>query len=329
MRNAKAALLAAIEIYNKPRFDYRDECVVILLLNAWELLLKALLSKNKVSVFYPKKRGQPYRTLSWDDALTRAQTYFPKDVSSLPVRKNLDILSTYRDNSVHFYNSGDFRSVIHALAQTNIVNFKDLLKSSFGVDLGDEITWRLLPLGLKPPIDPIEYMSKRSQAGDRKDPAVRQFILELRAAAREVEEAGADTGRLMTAFTVKLESTKKIERADIVVGVEKTGTGSGPLAVYKTIDPNISHPLQQRDLVQKIGTIHERKFTTYVFQAVVWKHQLKSNQRYCWQATGGILTKYSNDVVPLIRELSEADVEAALKDYAAHLKARANTAQPR
>jgi hypothetical protein len=153
--------------------------------------------------------------------------------------------------------------------------------------------------------------------------------LELRAAAREVEEAGADTGRLMTAFTVKLESTKKIERADIVVGVEKTGTGSGPLAVYKTIDPNISHPLQQRDLVQKIGTIHERKFTTYVFQAVVWKHQLKSNQRYCWQATGGILTKYSNDVVPLIRELSEADVEAALKDYAAHLKARANTAQPR
>ena len=34
LANGKAALLAAIEIYNKPRIDYRDECFVILLLNA-------------------------------------------------------------------------------------------------------------------------------------------------------------------------------------------------------------------------------------------------------------------------------------------------------
>jgi hypothetical protein len=43
VKNAKSALLAAIEIYNKPGFQYRDECFVILLLNAWELFLKALL----------------------------------------------------------------------------------------------------------------------------------------------------------------------------------------------------------------------------------------------------------------------------------------------
>jgi len=36
--NSKAALIGAIEIYNKPRFEYRDEVFVILLLNAWELL---------------------------------------------------------------------------------------------------------------------------------------------------------------------------------------------------------------------------------------------------------------------------------------------------
>lgn len=28
---------AAIEIYNKPQIAYRDECFVILILNAWEL----------------------------------------------------------------------------------------------------------------------------------------------------------------------------------------------------------------------------------------------------------------------------------------------------
>lgn len=49
--NGKAALLAAIEIYNKPRIDYRDECFVILLLNAWELVWKAVISKNGNSIF--------------------------------------------------------------------------------------------------------------------------------------------------------------------------------------------------------------------------------------------------------------------------------------
>ena len=33
--NSKAALTAAIEICNKPNMDYREECFVILLVNAW------------------------------------------------------------------------------------------------------------------------------------------------------------------------------------------------------------------------------------------------------------------------------------------------------
>ena len=44
---AEAAMLAAIEIYNKPSFHYREESFAILALNAWELLLKArLLAAN-------------------------------------------------------------------------------------------------------------------------------------------------------------------------------------------------------------------------------------------------------------------------------------------
>ena len=95
-------MMAAVEIYNKPIFQYRDECTVILLLNAWELLLKALLSKNKKSVFYPKKRNRPYRTLSWRDALSRGEAYFPATIPRLPVRRNLELLGIYRDNAVHF-----------------------------------------------------------------------------------------------------------------------------------------------------------------------------------------------------------------------------------
>src|ERR1700680_514174 len=41
LQNAEAALISAIEIYNKPTFGYREETFAILAINAWELLLKA------------------------------------------------------------------------------------------------------------------------------------------------------------------------------------------------------------------------------------------------------------------------------------------------
>ena len=35
------AAIAAIEVYNKPNFSYREEAFALLMSNAWELLLKA------------------------------------------------------------------------------------------------------------------------------------------------------------------------------------------------------------------------------------------------------------------------------------------------
>jgi hypothetical protein len=47
--------ISAIEIYNKPNFLYREETFAILMINAWELLLKAKMlheSKNKIQTLY-------------------------------------------------------------------------------------------------------------------------------------------------------------------------------------------------------------------------------------------------------------------------------------
>lgn len=319
--NARAAVLAAVEIYNKPLFKYRDECVVILLLNGWELLLKATLSKNGQSIFYPKKRKQPHRTLSWQDALARAERFFPGNVGYLPVRRNLEMLGTYRDKAVHFYNAKGFSTLVYALAQTCIVNFRDYLDSVFGQRLEDEISWQLLPLGIRPPVDVVSYISRTS--GNKMTRAVLQFLSELNSAVDELKEAGEDTGRLLTVFKVKLESVKKIGDADVTVGVTKADGMLGPLVVVRTQDPNITHPLRQKDVVDRIGRLHGTPFTSYTFQAVVWKHDLKSNPRYCWKAKEGVLTRYSHDVVPYIKKLSANNVQAALTDYRKHLRKRA------
>lgn len=318
--NAKAAMIAAIEIYNKPTFCYRDECAVILMLNAWELALKALLSKNKVSVFYPKKHNKPYRTLSWLDALTKARDYFPKNVRHTPVQRNLELLGTYRDNAVHFYNAEGFGIVVYALAQTSIKNFRDLLEGCFGQRLEDEINWQLLPLGIRPPVDAIAYIT--GQSCGKKTDAVRQFLSELMAATRELKEEDEDTGRLLTIFNVKLESTKKIGDADVVVGVKQAEGSEGPLAVVRTQDPNKTHPLRHADVLKRIDNLHDRKFTSYVLQAIAWKLGLKGNLQYCWRDEKGALIKYSNEVIVVIKRLSLANIDATLKDYRRHLNSK-------
>ena len=320
--NGKSALLAAIEIYNKPRIEYRDECFVILLLNAWELILKAVLSKQGRSIFYPKRRGEPYRTFSLDDAFRKAEPLLPGSLGIQALRRNLELLSTYRDNAIHFYNSDGFGSVIYALAQTSIVNLRDLLKAVFGLDLSDEITWQLLPLGLDPPIDPIQYMSGAKASGKQSE-AVKQFLAALARSAQELESQNLDTGRLLTVFKVKLESTKKIEHADLVVGVQKAAdAGSGPLVVNRPMDPNITHPLRMTEVITAVGSLHGKDFTSGTFQALAWKHGLKENSMYCWKATEGVLVRYSHDVVAYLKRLTEGDIELAKKEYKARPKSK-------
>jgi hypothetical protein len=167
LANGKAALLAAIEIYNKPRIEYRDECFVILLLNAWELTIKAVLSKRGQTIYYPKVRGQPYRTYSLTDSFRKAESFIPTGLGVQALRMNLELLSTYRDNAVHFYNARSFGSVIYALAQTSIVNLKDLLKAIFDVELSDEITWQLLPLGSQRRLIPLTTYRGRPRLQNR------------------------------------------------------------------------------------------------------------------------------------------------------------------
>jgi len=77
LNNAISAILAAVEIYNKHRIFYRNKCFVVLLINSWELMLKAIISKIKISIYEPKKRNQPQRTLTLWQAIDTSKKLFP------------------------------------------------------------------------------------------------------------------------------------------------------------------------------------------------------------------------------------------------------------
>jgi hypothetical protein len=251
-------------------------------------------------------------------------------LNPVALRASLDLLTTYRNNAVHFYNAEGFGALIYSLAQAAIVNYRDLAKASFGIDIANEMPWVILPLGRDTPFDPIAYMNKELRGG-RGSGAVRQFLTEVADAMAEVEAAGGDAGRLLTTFAIKLESVKKLRDADVVVGVVgKTGNPgtpgageSGPLAIVKTLDPNVTHPLRQRGVLQEITTLHGRSFTSYTFQAVVWERNLKDKPHFCWVAREGVLTKYSRDVLTLIRAMTAAEVDDALAHYGEDQRRRA------
>ncbi len=320
--NAVSALAAAIEIYNKPRIQYRDECTVILLVNAWELLLKAVLSRNRVRIYYRKRRSEPYRTYSLSDALNRATPFFPAGVDLHATAKNLELLVEYRDNAVHFYNEVGFGVIVYALAQTAITNFRDLSKSIFDKDLSEEITLSLLPLALGTPLDPVEFV-RASQSDPNTSRSVKQFTARLKELVVDLESKGRDTGRLFTVFRTHLVSTKKIAEADFTVGVQAgADSGGPPVLVQRSVDPNRTHPYRESDIITRTGkqggldiAIGATALTQFPFRAVGHYLRAKEEPKYCWADKTGAVTRYSDSYVERLRSLRPEELAAAVRAY--------------
>ncbi|WP_221327052.1 DUF3644 domain-containing protein [Actinoplanes sp. L3-i22] len=314
--NAMSAMLGAIEIYNKPRFAYRDEVFVILLINSWELLLKAIVSKSGGRIYYPKKRGEPYRTLTCRDAFWRAAhtPLWPKKIPFGAVDANIELISVYRDQAIHFYNNRSFGAVIYSLSQTSIINFRDVAEAVFGRDIGDEMGWRIMPLGMSGAVDPVKFMRGKGTASDQTR-AVQDFLTFMQEKTDELGASGVDTGRLCTVFDVSLNSVKKIDKADIVAGVTSEDRADA-FIVHRRVDPNASHPFRRKDVLPKLAA----KLSAYEFDAVVHSHKLKENPRYCWKDDNVSLVKWSSEMIKYLDNLTPMQITKARDEYASRNK---------
>src|SRR5665811_74879 len=185
LANSKAAMVGAIELYNKPSIHYRDETFVILVVNAWELLLKAVLCKSHRTVFYKKRRNEPYKSYAIKDAVTRTKDLIPASLAPAAIAANLEHLVLFRDNAVHFYNQHDFSVLVYALGQTAIVNYNDVLKGLFSHGLEEHIAPNLMPIGLKPPVDPIAFLAG-VRGDEAANPVVVEFVRSLASASKEL-----------------------------------------------------------------------------------------------------------------------------------------------
>lgn len=166
LEKSVAAMLSAIEIYNKPDFKYREETFSVLCINAWELLFKAKvlnLASNKLAALYemeyrtlksgkksslkhPKKNrsGNPMSINLFEAYRIVNEDYGVKINNA--VKANLTAMTEIRDNSIHFVNDDLLLSLkIQELGSASLQNYLHLISSWFG-DVLSGYNFYLMPL---------------------------------------------------------------------------------------------------------------------------------------------------------------------------------------
>ncbi len=161
---ARAAMVAAIEIYNKPGFPYRTESFAILAINGWELLLKAKWladKRNQASSLYVyetrenadgrKSKKKYVKRTDAGNPFTHSLRYLAKKLvedKKLDSRAwdNIKILLELRDSAVHFYNqSPAFRVRLQEVGAACAKNFATAVHHWFDRELS-EFELHLMPL---------------------------------------------------------------------------------------------------------------------------------------------------------------------------------------
>lgn len=320
-----AAMLAGVEVYNKPRMAYRDEVTVMLIVNAWELALKATLRKANKSIFYPKRRGYRYLSIGLDDALSRVTTasLWPPAVDGISASANIKALSVYRDRAIHLYNAEGLGAVIYPFLQQNVLNFRDFMLARFKRDLADSMTWQLLPLGATAPAEAVQFMRVDKNATMVAE--VEDFIGELRSLMDAAQSAGGDLSRVATVYDIHMQSIKKTTSADLVVAVSPTAAGQ--IAIRKS-DPSQTHPHRASELIVRVnGKRVGRKINNYDHRAICWKERLRENPKFAWRHRDSAVDVWSGAAVTYLVSLTDAQFDSARADYGQHLKVRKATSR--
>lgn len=215
VKNAIAAYFAAVEIHNKPNIPYRYETVTLLIMNAWELALKAYVKKfiKRYSIF-----TDTGHTISCGLALKYVSESInsKKPKSFEAIKRNIEAIEEYRNSVAHFYNS-QLIPCIFSLVARSALNFVEFIKEYFGKDIMVDDGLFILPLGFKLPFKPEDFLS-RSTPAYTSSPEAQKFIDSIINISCDLAAQGIEDS-IVLGFDVFMQSAKKIQNSDIIVAV--------------------------------------------------------------------------------------------------------------
>jgi hypothetical protein len=245
LENSIAAALSAIEIYNKPEFRYREQVFSILVINAWELLLKAKLvadSGEKLeSLYILKEDGQPKLNRTGQPLTVEILGAVRKLKLDPAIVGNLEGLIGVRDAVVH-YASESLSYLVYTLGAASLQNYQKLVHNSFGRSLL-EYNFYILPLAFA-----YNFTTLAVIECDKEPEAVAALLKSVTAAQETIESADF---HLVCEISTELRSAKKFVAGAADVSVVVAPTGSDKI-VYRTQPLTDKYPLSYYEVVAKV-----------------------------------------------------------------------------
>lgn len=143
---AIASLVLGVELFNRPSDLGRAEGVLIHLHHAFEMLLKAVITECKGTVFDEDGKY----SYGFDKCLVLMEQELK--LISKDERASLAILDSSRDSAMHYFQDIS-EDLLYVQAQASVSLFSKLTETAFERKLGDYVPARVLPISTRPPKD--------------------------------------------------------------------------------------------------------------------------------------------------------------------------------
>ncbi len=215
LNSSQSALFAGIEIHNKPHIAFRYPTVAILIINAWELALKAYVYKYIEKKQIYEKDG--VHTKSFSNILINARDHIngqEKNKKFQAIYENLNLLSDYRNTNIHFVEE-KLGPVIFMLISKAVLNYDVFVKKYFNKDITKDDNLIILPVGMKLPFDPIDYLKQDYGS------AHNEFVNRVVQSVRELDKEGIQES-IVVGFDVYAGRVRDSKNADIIASIDNS-----------------------------------------------------------------------------------------------------------
>jgi hypothetical protein len=270
---AVTACVSAIEIYNKPDFKFREESFSILMINAWELLLKAkLLADNdddKEAIYFKSKgsivttaSGNP-KTISISKAINLLESAgnLKKVVSD-----NVRLLIEIRDESVHFiHNDMSLAVKVQSIGMASLKNFMTLTMDWFGFDF-KKYNFYLMPVSFFH----LSDMESFSIDNNTKDNLVKHLS--------EVEKSHENDDDPQFSVSLKLETKLVKTTSDEAVQVRVTDDPDAPEIKISEEDALKNYPYTYQSLCDVLRKRYENYKQNKQFNQLMRDLKIKGDE---------------------------------------------------
>lgn len=239
--------LSAIEIYNKPDFKDREQIFSVLMVIAWEVLLKAKLVKdnaNRLNCLYIKdgkrykrnRNKQPF-TIDIYEALRRCEL-------DKVAAANIEHLVAIRDAVVHMSaESPTLPYLVFTLGTASLQNYVKLLKDWFGISLA-RYHFYILPLAFDSPFKTLRVADLK-----REPKEIRDIIAAVSYSQQTLPDSKSFS--FVCEIETNLVSAKKItSKTDLTASIAAGDVDAS--IVQRTVSNLDKYPLSASELNEKV-----------------------------------------------------------------------------